>query len=107
MGELVSASNCTDYQSRAPGVKFGTRTKEDKSEKFVHMLNGTMCATERTMCCILENYQDENGVVIPEVLRPYMGGKERLDWVRELPAAPLQTRAAKRAKRSAKWRIQT
>lgn len=96
--ELVSASNCTDYQSRALGVKFGTRTKEDKSEKFVHMLNGTMCATERTMCCILENYQDENGVVIPEVLRPYMGGKERLDWVRELPAAPAANKSGKKSK---------
>ena len=85
--ELVSASNCTDYQSRALGIKYGTRTKEDMSEKFVHMLNGTMCATERTLSCLIENYQDETGVVIPEVLRPYMGGVERLDYVREAPKA--------------------
>ena len=44
------------------------------------MLNGTMCATTRTMCCILENYQTEEGVVIPEVLRPYMGGLEMIPY---------------------------
>ena len=41
---------------------------------YVHMLNGTMCATERTMCCILENYQTPEGVNVPEVLQPFMGG---------------------------------
>jgi len=41
---------------------------------YVHMLNGTMCATERTMCCILENYQIPEGVNVPEVLQPFMGG---------------------------------
>jgi seryl-tRNA synthetase len=83
--ELVSASNCTDYQSRALNVSCGTRTKEDKSVKYVHMLNGTMCATERTMCCLLENFQDATGFVIPAVLRPYLGGLERVDYVREAP----------------------
>jgi seryl-tRNA synthetase len=38
------------------------------------MLNATLCATERTMCCIVENYQEEGGLRIPEVLRPFMGG---------------------------------
>ena len=38
------------------------------------MLNGTMCATERTMCCIVENYQTPEGVRVPEVLQPFMGG---------------------------------
>ena len=40
------------------------------------MLNATLCATERTMCCIVENYQEEGGLRIPEVLRPFMGGLE-------------------------------
>lgn len=40
----------------------------------MHMLNGTMCATERTMCCIVENYQTPEGVKVPEVLQPFMGG---------------------------------
>ena len=37
------------------------------------MLNGTLCATERTLCCILENYQTEEGVRVPKVLQPYVG----------------------------------
>jgi seryl-tRNA synthetase len=41
---------------------------------FVHMLNSTLTATERTICCLLENYQTPEGVVVPEVLRPFMLG---------------------------------
>ena len=40
--------------------------------EYVHMLNATMCAVTRNICCILENYQEEDHVVVPEVLRPYM-----------------------------------
>jgi len=83
--ELVSASNCTDYQSRALGVRCGQKTEKGGPKRFVHMLNGTLCATERTMCCLLENFQDEKGFVIPQVLRPYLQNKERIDFVRELP----------------------
>jgi len=54
--ELVSCSNCTDYQSRAANIRFGNKKQGDTEKKFVHMLNGTLCATERTLCCILENY---------------------------------------------------
>ena len=64
--ELVSCSNCTDYQSRALECRYALKNCEDKLH--VHMLNGTLCATERTMCCILENYQTPEGVKIPEVL---------------------------------------
>jgi len=46
------------------------------------MLNGTLVATERTLCCLVENYQREDGVEIPEVLRPYMGGREFLPFVK-------------------------
>lgn len=46
----------------------------------MHMLNATLCATERTMCCILENYQTETGVRVPEVLRPFMGGIEFIPY---------------------------
>ena len=70
--ELVSASNCKDFQSRKLDIRFG-HGKNDKGEKeYVHMLNATLCATERTLCCILENYQTPEGIVIPKVLRPYM-----------------------------------
>lgn len=55
--ELMSVSNCTDYQSRALEVRYGmSKKKDEKIKSFVHMLNGTLCATERTMTCILENY---------------------------------------------------
>ena len=47
----------------------------EQTKQYVHMLNSTLTATERTLCCILENYQKEDGVEIPEVLQPFMGGK--------------------------------
>jgi seryl-tRNA synthetase len=71
--ELVSCSNCTDYQSRSVSIRLRTDKSKEEAKKYVHMLNGTLTATERTICCILENYQTETGVVVPEVLRPYVG----------------------------------
>jgi seryl-tRNA synthetase len=44
-----------------------------ESMPFVHLLNGTLCATERTLCCIMENYQTPEGVIVPEALRPFVG----------------------------------
>ncbi|KAM7273673.1 hypothetical protein ACFE04_028337 [Oxalis oulophora] len=73
--ELVSCSNCTDYQSRRLEIRFGQKKGNDQAKQYAHLLNSTLTATERTMCCILENYQREDGVEIPEVLRPFMGGK--------------------------------
>lgn len=55
--ELVSCSNCTDYQSRSLEIRFGAKSQTDTKKKYVHCLNATLCATTRTMCCILENYQ--------------------------------------------------
>mmetsp|Transcript_18265 Transcript_18265/g.52120 ORF Transcript_18265/g.52120 Transcript_18265/m.52120 type:complete len:487 (-) Transcript_18265:65-1525(-) len=84
--ELVSCSNCTDYQARGVGVRCGgkSNTKGDISARasFCHMLNATLCATGRGICCLLETHQTEDGVVIPEVLRPYMAGKDFLPFVR-------------------------
>jgi seryl-tRNA synthetase len=59
--ELVSCSNCTDYQSRALEIRFrtGKNATDSKTKRYVHCLNGTLCATSRTLCCILENYQTE------------------------------------------------
>lgn len=59
--------------------------KDDKT--YVHMLNATLCATERTICCILENYQTPEGVVVPEVLRPFMGGIEIMKFTKPPPKA--------------------
>jgi seryl-tRNA synthetase len=70
--ELVSGSNCRDFQSRKLDIRFG-HGKTDKGEKeYVHMLNCTLCATERTLCAILENYQTPDGIRVPKVLQPYM-----------------------------------
>uniref|UniRef100_A0A5B7BBX8 serine--tRNA ligase n=1 Tax=Davidia involucrata TaxID=16924 RepID=A0A5B7BBX8_DAVIN len=87
--ELVSCSNCTDYQSRRMEIRYGQKKSNEQAKQYVHMLNSTLTATERTMCCILENYQKEDGVEIPEALRGFMGGKTFL---------PFQTNPAKEAK---------
>jgi len=79
--ELVSASNCTDYQSRALNIKYIS----NNNKKFVHMLNATLVASERTLCCILENYQDEKGVNVPKVLQPYIGNISHIPYVNEAP----------------------
>ncbi|CAI2366358.1 unnamed protein product [Moneuplotes crassus] len=79
--ELVSCSNCTDYQSRALDVKFGTKKKGDKGDKnLTHMLNATLCATGRAMCAIVENYQTEDGIRIPTVLQPFLGGRDFIPY---------------------------
>jgi len=87
--ELVSCSNCTDYQSRSINIRLRSDKSKSEDKKFVHMLNGTLCATERTLCCVLENYQTETGVIVPEVLRSFVGTdfipyiKERLPVPKE------------------------
>lgn len=68
--ELVSGSNCTDYQSRNLNTFYGYH-KENEKREYVHMLNCTLCAVQRSLCCIVENYQDGNRIIVPEVLRPY------------------------------------
>lgn len=73
--ELVSCSNCTDYQSRRLEIRCGLKKMGDREKKYVHCLNSTLCATERTLCCILENYQTADGLRVPEVLQPYLGGE--------------------------------
>jgi seryl-tRNA synthetase len=77
--EIISCSNCTDYQARRLNIRY--REKEGESPKsFVHTLNSTALATGRTIVAILENYQQEDGsVIIPEVLRRYMGGMEKIE----------------------------
>ncbi|KAI3860029.1 hypothetical protein MKW92_028811 [Papaver armeniacum] len=72
--ELVSCSNCTDFQSRRLEIRYGQRKSNDQAKQYCHLLNSTLTATERTICCILENYQKEDGVEIPTALQPFMGG---------------------------------
>ena len=76
--ELVSCSNCSDYQSRNLAVRY--REKPNDETQFVHTLNSTLLATERTMIAIIENYQNEDGTIsIPKVLQPYMNGIRELN----------------------------
>lgn len=58
--ELVSCSNCTDYQSRNLEIRFGNKKQTDVKKTYVHCLNSTLCATTRALCCVLENYQTED-----------------------------------------------
>ena len=75
--EIVSCSNCTDYQSRRLGIKF--RYKQHENSMLVHTLNSTVTATERTLIAIIENFQNEDGsITIPEVLRPYMDNQNEI-----------------------------
>ncbi|KAJ6845254.1 serine--tRNA ligase [Iris pallida] len=55
--ELVSCSNCTDYQAKRLGIGYGQKKNDEQAKQFVHMLTSTLTATEKTICCILENYQ--------------------------------------------------
>jgi seryl-tRNA synthetase len=73
--EVSSCSNTEDFQARRANVKY--RPAEGKKTRFVHTLNGSGLATPRVMIAIMENYQQEDGsVVVPDVLRPYLGGLE-------------------------------
>jgi seryl-tRNA synthetase len=75
--EVSSCSNCTDFQARRANIRY--RPTPQSKPELVHTLNGSGLALPRVMIAVLENYQQEDGsVVVPEVLRPYMGGIERL-----------------------------
>ncbi|TKR68501.1 hypothetical protein L596_024476 [Steinernema carpocapsae] len=84
--ELVSCSNCTDYQARRLKVRYGQKNLQGDVH-YVHMLNSTMCAATRVLCAILENYQTEDGIVVPKALQPYMPKKykEKIPFVKAAP----------------------
>ncbi|ETO18337.1 hypothetical protein RFI_18938 [Reticulomyxa filosa] len=114
--ELVSCSNCTDYQARGMETRFGFPKMNEREKQYVHMLNASLSflnffllvlyrakqqhkpqtlhklnynsalvATTRTLCCILENYQTDDGVRVPEALQPYMNGAKFLPFVKPPP----------------------
>jgi seryl-tRNA synthetase len=75
--EISSCSNFRDFQSRRAGIRF--RREEGAKPELVHTLNGSGLAVGRTLVAILENYQQADGsIIIPNALRPYMGGMERI-----------------------------
>lgn len=91
--ELVSCSNCLDYQARRLLVRYGQTKKMNSSAEYVHMLNATMCATTRVICAILETHQTETGVKVPEVLKKYMPTKYQ-DEIPFVKPAPIDVEAA-------------
>ena len=97
--ELVSSSNCTDYQSRGLDVRLQLgKEKSGKDKVFVHMLNATLCATERTMCCVLENNQTPEGVKIPKALQPFMGGIDFVPYNKKATEQFMEKKAKEDAK---------
>lgn len=97
--ELVSSSNCTDYQSRGLDVRLQLgKEKAGKDKVYVHMLNATLCATERTMCCILENNQTPEGVKVPKCLQPFMGGMDFLPYNKKATEQFMEKKAKEDAK---------
>ena len=74
--ELTSCSNCTDYQTRNLNIRV---RRKDGSVDMLHSLNGTAVSLARSLVAIIEHYQQADGsIMVPEVLRPYMGGKESI-----------------------------
>ena len=74
--EIVSCSNCLDYQARRLSIRFRDRTNEDT--RLVHTLNSTLVAVQRTLVAIIENYQTPTGIEVPQVLQDYMGGMKEI-----------------------------
>ncbi|OYW53834.1 MAG: serine--tRNA ligase, partial [Rhizobiales bacterium 12-68-15] len=76
--EISSCSVCGDFQARRMNARF--RPKDGKGPRFVHTLNGSGVAVGRALVAVLETYQQEDGsVVVPEALKPYMGGLTRIE----------------------------
>ncbi len=81
--EISSCSNFEDFQARRANIRF--RREKGARPEFVHTLNGSGIAVGRCLAALIENYQQEDGsVVIPEVLRPYMGGLDRIAPAKKL-----------------------
>jgi len=88
--EVVSCSNCTDYQARRLKIRY----KTSEGNKAVHTINSTIVATSRALVAILENYQTKDGMVeIPKALRPYMGGLKKLRPVQQKGAGSQEKKA--------------
>ena len=81
--EISSCSNCADFQSRRMNLRYRPTERDAKGKPkkpvFCHTINGSGLAVGRTLVALLETYQNEDGsLTVPEVLRPYMGGQEKI-----------------------------
>jgi len=101
--EVVSCSNCTDYQARRLQIRFGeSKVAGQTSQAYVHMLNGTLCATTRTICALLENHQTPEGIRIPNVLKPYLHlpeDQEFIPFTRPIKAKQEEKKGKKKGKK--------
>merc|ERR1719288_278591 len=98
--ELVSCSNCLDYQARRLRVRYGQTKKMNSSTEYCHMLNATMCAVTRVICVLLEQNQTETGIKVPQALKMYMPEKykEEIPFVNEAPIDEAEKKKAKKQK---------
>jgi len=98
--ELVSCSNCLDYQSRRLQIRYGKTKKMNAQTEYVHMLNATMCATTRVLCAIMELYQTETGISIPEALKEFLPPqyRESIPFVKPPPIEEQETKKMKKQK---------
>lgn len=98
--ELVSCSNCLDYQARRLRVRYGQTKKMNQATEYCHMLNATMCAVTRVICVLMEMNQTETGIKVPEALKQYMPEKykEEIPFVNAAPIDEAETKKAKKQK---------
>lgn len=98
--ELVSCSNCLDYQARRLLVRYGQTKKMNTTTDYVHMLNATMCAVTRVICAILEVHQTETGINVPKVLAKYMPPEYEsvIPFVKSAPIDEIETKKQKKQK---------
>jgi len=98
--ELVSCSNCLDYQARRLRVRYGQTKKMNQATEYCHMLNATMCAVTRVICVLLEMNQTETGITVPEALKMYMPPKykDEIPFVNTAPIDEAETKKAKKQK---------
>jgi len=98
--ELVSCSNCLDYQARRLRVRYGQTKKMNSTTEYCHMLNATMCAVTRVICVLLEMNQTETGIKVPEALKMYMPEKykEEIPFIAPAPIDEAESKKAKKQK---------
>ncbi|KAK9504280.1 hypothetical protein O3M35_010649 [Rhynocoris fuscipes] len=98
--ELVSCSNCLDYQSRRLLVRYGQTKKMNAQTDYVHMLNATACATTRVICAILETHQTETGIKVPACLHQFLPPKyhNEIPFVKTAPIEEEETKKQKKQK---------
>ena len=96
--ELVSCSNCLDYQARRLRVRYGQTKKMNQATEYCHMLNGTMCAVTRVICVLLEINQTDDGVKVPEALKPWMPAKWK-EFIPFINSAPIDEAESAKSKK--------